>query len=97
MGLCVHRRPLKDLCQGRGWQPAWNLRMCVFGVYAQERERERHLGGMDEEGEGRRILALVNIPPRVPHFLGIGLTGSYKPSFTALLCSRTASFQRAVV
>lgn len=48
---------------------ACGVRECMHKIGRQSR-------GMDEEKEGKRVSAFVNIPPRVPHFLGIGLAGS---------------------
>lgn len=60
------------------WMAAWMEFVCAWGVheYMHKRGSERHLGGIDEEREGKRLSAFVSIPLRVPHFLGIGLTRS---------------------
>lgn len=62
--------PLKDLCQGRGRGGLDGIRVCT---------RER-AGGLREDwmkkGREREASTSVNIPPRVPHFLGTGLAGS---------------------
>lgn len=48
----------------------------LVGICVWADERGRHSVQMDEEREGRRVLAFINIPPRIPHFLGAGLSGS---------------------
>lgn len=74
---------------------AWMESVCACGVheYMHKRGSERQLAGIHEEREGKRVSAFVNIPPRVPHFLGIGLAGSLSPASITLLQKHLHAFR----
>lgn len=60
--------PAPERC---GWEPGWNLcvRVVCTSVYTREGD------SWEEYTKDERERAFVNIPPRVPHFLGTGVAG----------------------